>query len=283
MKVFSWVFMTLFLACSSGNDNKGVYAVAEESMVNDMEDIALNTPPPPVPQEETGPRQEVEQKIIKTGNLRFETPDLAATQKKIMEAVDSSRGYLQDDQSGKNYGQIYHRMQVRVPTANFQQLLDAVSRGVEYFDEKTISRQDVTEEFVDITARLKAKRELENRYLSLLKQAKNVKEILEIEAELSKIREEIEAREGRLKYLQSQVSYSTLHIYFYKNVAETGATVSYGSKLGNAFKGGWNGLSTFILGLVYLWPFIILLILAIFLLRTWRKRHKAKATKNNTP
>lgn len=272
MKIFSWFFMTMFLACSSGSSESDV-AIMESVPIAKME---MNTPPPPVPDQDDD-AQAIEQKIIKTANLRFETADLSATQKRILDAVSATKGYIQDDNSGKSYNSTYHRLQVRVPTTNFQQLLDAIADGVEYFDEKTISRQDVTEEFVDLEARLKAKRELENRYIALLDKAKNVKEILEIEAELSKIREEIEARQGRLNYLQSQVSYSTINIYFYREIIQTNTSVSYGSELSNAFKGGWNGLSTFFVGLVYLWPFFILLFLAIFLFRIWRKRKKQNA------
>ena len=165
-------------------------------------------------------------------------------------------------------------MTVRVPTENFQAFINAVSEGVEYFDQRDISRQDVTEEFIDLEARLKAKRELENRYLELLSKAKNVKEMLEIERELSNIREEIEAKQGRLNYLQDRVSVSTITLEFYKYTAESGVTVSYGQKIKNALKGGWNGVSVFFLGLLYLWPLFILIIVVLVAVRWFFKRRK---------
>ena len=91
----------------------------------------------------------------------------------------------------------------------------------------------MTEEFVDLKARLKAKKELEDRYLQLLEQAKNVKEMLEIERELSNIREEIEAKEGRLQYLQNKVTLSTIYINFYKTTQSKGVSLSYGQKMIN--------------------------------------------------
>ena len=100
--------------------------------------------------------------------------------------------------------------------------------------------------------------------------------MLEIERELSKIREEIEAREGRLQYLQNQVSESTITIYFYKITSERGVTISYGRKMANALKNGWNGISEFFLGLLHVWPFIILVVLGVFMIRRWIKKRKKK-------
>ena len=124
--------------------------------------------------------------------------------------------------------------------------LKDISKGVAYFDNKEISSQDVTAEYIDIDARLKAKKVLENRYLELLKKANKVSEILEIEQQLSAIREEIEAKEGQLNYLQNRVSFSTITIEFYKSVAnESGITVSYGMKIWTAIKSGFNSISSF--------------------------------------
>lgn len=219
-------------------------------------------------------QQTVEQKIIKTARLRFATQDTDATHAKVLKAVQQNNGFIQNDNSGKNYNEVYRNIVVRVPSENFMALLTVVSKGVAYFDERSISRQDVSEEFVDLEARLKAKRELEKRYLELLRQAKDVTEMLEIERELSTIREEIEAKQGRLQYLQDQVSVSTVNISFYKETAEKGITVSYGQKVKNALKGGWNAISSFFLALLYIWPFILILLLGIWLLRLFIKRRE---------
>ena len=220
--------------------------------------------------------EEQEQKIIKTARLAFETQELEKTHKKILQLSKQYNGFVQSDNSGKNYNRVYRNMVIRVPTDKFQNFIDGVSEGIEYFDQRDISRQDVTEEFVDLEARLSAKRELEKRYLELLKSAKNVKEMLEIERELSNIREEIEAKEGRLKFLQSRVSMSTINIDFYKYTAESSVSVSYGQKMSNALKSGWNGISVFFLGLLYLWPLFLLAIIVILVIRRYIRKNKKK-------
>ena len=216
----------------------------------------------------------VEQKIIKNGNIKFETNDLGETYNQIITAVKKHNALTQNDTEGKEYGSIFRRITVRIPSKNFDLFLNDISKGVEYFDNKEISSQDVTEEYIDVAARLKAKKTLEARYLELLKKANKVTEMLEIEAQLSSIREEIEAKEGQLRYMQSRVSMSTINIEFYKTVAnEEGATISYGSKIWNAIGSGFNGISSFFIGLLSIWPFLIILAVVVYFIR---KRFKKK-------
>jgi len=277
----------LLLGCNESNltNNKELSAF-------DYDDTGREMAPPPPSREtyeleetiiESTESEEVvqttkiqEQKIIKTANLKFETKDVHKTHQKIIDLVRQYKGLVQNDNSGKDYGREYIRMTLRVPSEKFQTILEQVSEGVGFFDQKQITQKDVTEEFVDINARLKAKRKLENRYLELLQKAKNVKEMLEIERNLSIIREEIEAKEGRLKFLQNKVSLSTFYIEFYKTSEVKSETVSYGQKITNALKGGWNGISVFFLGVLYIWPFIILLFLIIFLIKKYLKRRRNK-------
>jgi hypothetical protein len=118
---------------------------------------------------------------------------------------------------------------------------------------------------------------LEERYYELLKKANKVSEMLEIEQKLSEIREEIEAKEGRLNYLENKVSMSTLDINFYKPVAEgRKATVSYGGRIGNAFVSGFNGISNFFISLLGIWPVIVTLVVLFILIRKRLKRKNEK-------
>ncbi|MBT0607122.1 DUF4349 domain-containing protein [Aequorivita echinoideorum] len=267
MKIISVLFLVFLMGCSNGNSNKS----------KELAEVQMSPPPSAEVNsinDETVVRNE--QKVIKTAHLNFEVSDVSATQKKILQLANEYKGFVQSDNTGKEYSRVFQTMVIRVPSENFQPFLDNVSKAVEYFDQKEISRQDVSEEFVDLEARLSAKRELEKRYLELLKQAKNVKEMLEIERELSIIREEIEAKQGRLQFLQNQVSLSTINLHFYKTTADTGVTQSYGQKMKNAFFGGWNGISVFFLGMLYLWPLFLLASLVFLFLRIFLKKRKKK-------
>ncbi len=281
MRIFSLILLltlTVF-SCSENNPDFGTTSSkmesADESYISEEIPITNQLVPPPPPDgSETS--QTAEQKIIKTANLAWETSDLDATHSKILKAASQYKGLVQNDNSGKDYNRFYKNITVRVPSENFQPFLDAISEGVSYYDTKDISQQDVSEEFVDLQARLKAKRELENRYLELLKSAKTVEDMLSIERELANIREEIEAKQGRLQFLENRVSLSTITINFYKTTSETGVTQSYGQKIKNALRGGWDGISVFFIGLLYIWPLFFLAVLIIVLVRYSIKRKKSK-------
>lgn len=220
--------------------------------------------------------QKVEQKIIKEATLRFETDNLENTFKQIQKATATNRARIINDSEGKDYGTIYRNLTIKVPSQNFDRFINDVSKGVSYFEVKNISAEDVTEQFIDLTSRLKTKKKLEERYLEILQKATKVSEILDIEKQISTIREEIEAKEGQLKYLQSRVSESTVTIEFYKTVAEKeGIKISYGSKLWTAIKSGFFSLSDFLISLISVWPFVIIFfVFAYFIRRRFKRRKK---------
>ncbi|VXC25379.1 conserved hypothetical protein [Flavobacterium sp. 9AF] len=270
MKSFFWILI-LCITFSSCKEEAGVemldektfsYTIADESesvTVNKSEEFSSN-----------------DTKIIKNARLRYQTQDLKASYESLYKTTKNYKAYIQNDNAGTDYNTVYRNITLRVPNAYFDAFINDIGKGVSHFDIKEISAQDVTEEFVDVTARLKAKHTLENRYLEILKKANKVSEILEIEKELSAIREEIEVAQGKLKYLENRVAMSTISIEMYTEKAEgTGTTVSYGSKMWNAITSGFNGLSSLFLGMLHIWPFILIfVILFIFVRRKIRNKKK---------
>jgi Domain of unknown function (DUF4349) len=271
---FLFVFLVSFSNCKKAEQAYADMAITAVKLPakeeSDASSLYKNSNAPAAEQ------KTIEQKIIKTGDIKFETNDLGETYNQMITAVKKHNAIIQNDTEGNEYGSIFRKIIVRVPNKNFDVFLSDISKGVTYFDNKEISSQDVTEEYIDIDARLKAKKILESRYLELLKKANKVSEMLEIEAQLSAIREEIEAKEGQLRYMQSQISMSTITIEFYKTVADDGgATLSYGSKIWNAITSGFNSISSFFIGLLSIWPFLIILAAAVYYIR---KRFKKKTT-----
>ncbi|WP_310555325.1 DUF4349 domain-containing protein [Flavobacterium sp.] len=221
--------------------------------------------------EETAP---TETQIIRTSNLRFETDNLTDSYQNIQKAIVKHKGTLQNDASGKDYGSTFRNLTIRIPNTSFIPFLDEISKGVNHFDRKEISSQDVTEQYIDLESRMLSKKTLEKRYLQLLQKANKVTEIIEIEGKLAEIREEIEAKEGQFRYLKNQISMSTVTIEMYTNDAsQSGTTSSFGGKIWNEIKSGFNGLSRFILGIISIWPFLIISILIfIFIKRKFKKK-----------
>lgn len=259
---FLLLFGLLFPGCSKQAE------IGSPVYNNEVAAITMSAPLPPK-------EKVIPQKIIKSASLRFETNDLEDTYKQIQAAVKESHASIQSDSEGKNDVSLYRTIMIRVPSQNFDFFLQSVSKGVSYFDQKDISSEDVTEQYIDLDSRLKTKRKLEERYLEILKKANKISEILEIEEQISTIREEIEAKQGQLKYLESQVSESRISIQFYKPIAEKQSIkISYGSKMLTAIKSGFNELSGIFIWIISIWPFIIIVCVLAYFIRKRIKRKK---------
>lgn len=217
-----------------------------------------------------------ERKVIKEGHISFESNDLVDTRQYIDSILRSTNGYVSSEREFTNPSRISQSLSIRIPFGRFDEFVDKLSQGIGTFDDKSITTRDVTAEYIDVSARIRTKKELEQRYLELLKRANSVTEILEIESELGNIRGEIESMEGRLRYLADQTDYSTLEIMYYKTISEKTA---FGNKFSQGFVNGWNNLIWFLVGLVNIWPFVILIPVASVLTLRWlrlrRKRRRA--------
>jgi len=186
--------------------------------------------------------------------------------------VNQNNGYIASDNEYKSSDRISSTISLRVPAEKFDTILSEIAKGVEKFDSKNIRISDVTEQFLDVEALLKTKKALEAKYLEILKKAKTVSEILDVERELGNLRSDIESTEGRLKYLQNQISFSTLNITFYKQIAAS--ETSFIGKISKAFKKGFENVKDFFLYLINIWPFIIILLILFFYVRKRRLRTK---------
>lgn len=99
---------------------------------------------------------------------------------------------------------------MRVPVAQYRALLNAFS-GFGQVESTTSKASDVTAEYVDLEATLSTKRAVEKRLLDVLaKEAGKITEVLEVERELGRTREEIERVEGKMRYFANLAALSTI-------------------------------------------------------------------------
>jgi len=201
-----------------------------------------------------------DQMLIKKATLNFDVKDYTEARKRIVNIIKSNNAYISSEYESKNDYQISNTMQIRVASDKFELLIDSLIGQANNLDQKIITVEDITEEFVDVKARLNAKRQVEKRYLEILSKAGSVREILEVEQKLGQIREEIEAREGRLKFLSHQVSLSTINMTFYQQKTfMPKARISFLNRFSSSFISGWRGLIEFLLELVSIWPFLLIM------------------------
>ena len=220
------------------------------------------------------------QQLIKEGSINFETHDIAETRQHIESLVQKYGAYISQEDERASSSRIYQNMTVRIPKAHFDVFVTELSGSVKKIDEKSITVQDVTEEFIDNTARLAVKKETEQGYLRLLNQAKTIKDILDIQNELQDIRSDIESIEGRLRYLKNSVNFSMLHISMYQQIEAASETGSVFMPIWDAIKGGVQAFAAVCIALLYGWVFIALGIAAmLIILRLRKRRRKDKAEK----
>lgn len=216
----------------------------------------------------------LERQLIKEGSLDFETSDIMETRQHIETLVQKYKAYISQEDERTTASRIYQDITVRIPKTHFDSFLSELSGDIKKFDNKSVTVQDVTEEFVDITARLAVKKETEQGYLRLLNQAKTIKDILDIQNELQDIRSDIESIEGRLRYLKNTVNFSTLHISMYQQIEAASEAGAFFMPVWDAIKGGVQAFAAVCIALLYGWVFIALGIAAMLIILRLRKRRR---------
>lgn len=227
--------------------------------------------------------------IIKNASLAFEVASYDIALAQIQKIAEQSRGfvtastaYLRDDnvKSGN--------VTLRVPAEQFEAALLELKKLAHKIENESLSGNDITEEFYDLTARLENKKRAEARYQDILKSAKTVKDILEVERALTDVREEIERLEGRKRYLSDQAAMSTITI----NLHETYPLMAQGSnsfvaQIKRGFENGVQGFgevtSACIAFVIAGFPLFVLVFILIWLLRKWLRRSKKRQTAMATP
>jgi Tfp pilus assembly protein PilZ len=220
------------------------------------------------PSQQPVPNPDWDKKIIKTANLNLQVKDYNIYYAAFREKVRSLGGYVaQEEQTQSDY-KIENTLIIKVPVDQFDNAVVLFTNNVEKINERKISSQDVTTEFVDTKSRIESKKQVRLRYMDLQKQAKNMEEILSVQSEINGIQEEIESATGRIEYLGHSSTFSTINLTYYQvlnSSAKDTDSPSFGTKLSSAFKTGWSWIGELFVGLVSIWPlFLLIFVLIIF-------------------
>lgn len=227
-----------------------------------------------------------ERKIIRNANLTLEANSPEESQQKISAIAESKGGFVIESTKTANVtANDSVTMTLRVPAAKFNESLDEIRKATNRVIVETVKGEDVTEQFVDIEARLKTKKALEAQFLEIMKQGKTVADALQVQRELANVRGEIEQIEGKKRFLENQSSLSTITLKLQTPAANSPNSSGFFYQLGQAFSSGFNFALSFILWLVTfviaILPFLIFVVLPIFLLLRyfWRRLRTKKIAK----
>ena len=224
-----------------------------------------------------------ERKVIKTADYSIKVKNVEKSSEEIVQLIKDHQGYTSSMNMENTSYRITNRMTIRVPMDQFDPLLLALDDLALYTDYRRINSKDVTAEYLDIETRLATKREVRDRYVEILRdQAKTVDEVLNAEEKIRIIQEEIESKEGRLRYLKNQISLSTINLEIYQQVPynpDRSHRTTFLTKLKKSASDGWSIFTGLIIMIIGIWPLVIIAGL-IFWRRRWIKRnlfgHKEK-------
>lgn len=254
----------------------GCNKASKEAVV--LSDLAVNAESSMVPSMKSsggGTIQEVvdtsNRKLIKDGSLEFQTNDVENAGNSIKSTLNKFGAYITSESSFNNNSRIGYNMTIRVPADNFDDLMGEILKGsdIKKVTSKSTQITDVTEEFIDVEARMKIKKETEKKMLELMVKAKNLTETLEVQRQLTELRAEIESIEGRLKYLNNQVNYSTLNVSFYETNRANG---NFSGNIWEAFKNGWSIFLQLITLLAHIWVVILFVVLTVVGIKIFKRR-----------
>jgi hypothetical protein len=265
------------LAAGEGQFRQSM-AVADSSVSMDK---AIDKKDGTTPQQLAAIPSPADRKIIYVADLTLIVEDFSRTAKELPELVKQAGGYLSDVAIDRSSGeQRSGRWVVRVPVDRFDGFLDDLSKlGVPEGRHQTA--QDVSEEYVDLDARIKNNKRLEERILKLIdERTGNIKDITDAEQQLSRVREEIERMEGRLRYLTNRTALTTVTInareeHNYKPPELPGFTTRVATNWSGSLVSLKDSTENFLVAAVYAAPWIALWAVVLLPAILWgRRRYK---------
>lgn len=231
-----------------------------------------------------------DRKVIMTASVQLETSEHDKAVNNIRGIATGAGGYVESSStwlSDKDRKQT--TITIKVPAGQYESCLSQI-KALGKVKSETSSGQDVTRQYIDMSARLKNLQAEEKQLSEIMGMSKNVTEVLMVEKELFRVRGEIESTQAQLNYLGSQVDFSTITV----SVAEPQPVVEYDWGLDTAFKEGVRAFIGMIGALIivtgYLIPLILYFVIGLAVLylvvravlelhKRWKKNKELKESK----
>ncbi len=177
--------------------------------------------------------------LIRTAQASIEVDSLERALAQVRTLAARVGGEIANTTLQTGHGELHSAsLEVRIPADRFDAALDGLS-AIGKLEAVNVRADDVGEEFTDVSARIENARRLEARLIDLLAtRTGKLKDVLEVEQALARVREEIERYEGRVRYLRAHAALSTLTISVHEPLPIVGPVGT--SVLGEAFAQAWR-------------------------------------------
>ena len=229
------------------------------------------------------PVEAVDRKIIRNADITIEVASTSEAQHRVTSIAEAYGGFVVTSESKQRESvdpaqrATDFKLVVRVPANQFGVALDEIKKLATNVPEEKATGQDVTEEFIDLEARIKTQKALEAQFLGIMRQANNVEDALEVQRQIAEVRTEIERLEGRKRFIENRSSLATItvNIQAPKPVLVT-TTTGFGRNLRDAISESVemaSGLLLFFVRfLIVMFPVFLFVVLPLTLLLRYLMR-----------
>ncbi len=211
-----------------------------------------------------------DKKIIKTATLKLEVKDFQHYNELVHQTVKKFGGYIAQEEQNLSEEKTETSISIKVPVDQFETMMNQLPGADVKILERKITTEDVTGEVVDVKSRLQTKMKMRLKYLDFLKQSKNMEEVLQVQNEINEIQEAIEAAAGRVEYLTHQSAMSTINLSFYQPIngyQPSDGAPSFLTRVTDAFKNGGKWIADVLIGLISLWPLLLIVLGGMFIFK----------------
>ena len=214
--------------------------------------------------------------LIRTGSASIEVPKLDPAIIKVRQLATQLGGYIANSSITGGRDQVRSAtLEMKIPAARYDQAIGGLG-GIGKVESVNTNVEDVGEEYVDVSARVTNAKRLEERLVNLLAtRTGKLEDVLAVERELARVREEIERYEGRMRFLRTRAAVSTLSITVHEPVPILGQSPGDNPIVG-AFKQAWRNFVGFVAWVIaslgVLIPVAAILIAGWYTYRRFRRR-----------
>jgi hypothetical protein len=159
-----------------------------------------------------------ERKIIRNADITIEVTSTTEAQHRVTSIAEAHGGFVVTSEAKQRESvdpaqrTTDFKLVVRVPENQFGVALDEIKKLASNVPEEKATGQDVTEEFIDLEARIKTQKALEGQFLEIMRQANKIEDALEVQRQIAEVRTEIEKLEGRKRFIENRSSLATISV-----------------------------------------------------------------------
>jgi hypothetical protein len=231
-----------------------------------------------------------DRKVIYRANLVMKVEEFKTAEEQLLNLIHLGGAYVLQFSDSRNTDEVGATYVIKVPSNGFSPFLEKLQNIKTLHREREVEGSDVTEEYVDLDARLKAKQVVESRLLTFMDKATKTDDLVRFSNELARVQEEIEQIKGRIRYLDQNVAFSTINLRLYQATGieeikeeKVAEKQSFSDRISAALSGSTRVLRQFGEGVLVVLAALlpVLVVLAFVGIPTFYIVRKRKAARKN--